>query len=88
MICRHKQTDMTDLIVNFGGPRDLDEIAPFLIELLTDPDVIPSRMPRFLHNWLFTRIAKKLDALPGRIKPDHWIAGAKKQHREKYGEKL
>jgi len=34
------------------------------------------------------RIAKKLDALPGRIKPDHWIASAKKQHREKYGEKL
>jgi DNA repair exonuclease SbcCD ATPase subunit len=34
------------------------------------------------------RIAKKLDALPGRIKPDHWIAGAKRQHREKYGEKL
>ena len=34
------------------------------------------------------RIAKKLDALPGRVKPDHWIAGAKKQHREKYGEKL
>jgi predicted flap endonuclease-1-like 5' DNA nuclease len=34
------------------------------------------------------RIAKKLDTLPGRIKPDHWIAGAKKQHREKYGEKL
>jgi predicted flap endonuclease-1-like 5' DNA nuclease len=34
------------------------------------------------------RIAKKLDSLPGRIKPDLWIAGAKKQHREKYGEKL
>src|SRR5512145_2428812 len=34
------------------------------------------------------RIAKKLDSLPGRIKPDNWIAGAKKQHREKYGEKL
>ena len=34
------------------------------------------------------RVAKKLDTLPGRIKPDHWIAGAKKQHREKYGEKL
>jgi len=34
------------------------------------------------------RIAKKLDNLPGRVKPDHWIAGAKKQHREKYGEKL
>jgi predicted flap endonuclease-1-like 5' DNA nuclease len=34
------------------------------------------------------RIAKKLDSVPGRVKPDHWIAGAKKQHREKYGEKL
>jgi hypothetical protein len=34
------------------------------------------------------RIAKKLDTLPGRIKPDHWVAGAKKQHRDKYGEKL
>ena len=34
------------------------------------------------------RVAKKLDTLPGRVKPDHWIAGAKKQHREKYGEKL
>jgi DNA repair exonuclease SbcCD ATPase subunit len=34
------------------------------------------------------RVAKKLDALPGRIKPDHWVAGAKRQHREKYGEKL
>jgi hypothetical protein len=34
------------------------------------------------------RIMKKLDTRPGRIKPDHWIAGAKKQHREKYGEKL
>lgn len=34
------------------------------------------------------RIAKKLDTLPGRVKPDHWVAGAKKQHRDKYGEKL
>jgi chromosome segregation ATPase len=34
------------------------------------------------------RVVKKLDALPGRIKPEHWIAGAKRQHREKYGEKL
>ena len=34
------------------------------------------------------RIAKKLDNLPERVKPEHWIAGAKKQHREKYGEKL
>jgi predicted flap endonuclease-1-like 5' DNA nuclease len=35
-----------------------------------------------------TRIVKKLDNLPERVKPEHWIASAKKQHREKYGEKL
>ena len=34
------------------------------------------------------RVAKKLETLPERIKRDNWIAGAKKQHREKYGEKL
>jgi predicted flap endonuclease-1-like 5' DNA nuclease len=34
------------------------------------------------------RVARKLDTRSGRVKPDHWIAGAKKQHREKYGEKL
>ena len=34
------------------------------------------------------RIARKLDTLPDRIKRDNWIAGAKKQHREKYGEKI
>jgi predicted flap endonuclease-1-like 5' DNA nuclease len=33
------------------------------------------------------RVAKKLESLPGRIKPDAWIAGAKKQHQAKYGEK-
>jgi hypothetical protein len=34
------------------------------------------------------RVARKLDTVPGRIKRDNWIAGAKRQHREKYGEKL
>ncbi len=34
------------------------------------------------------RIAQKLDTLPDRIKRDNWVAGAKKQHREKYGERL
>ncbi|MGH6629751.1 MAG: hypothetical protein ACREB3_08475, partial [Burkholderiales bacterium] len=32
------------------------------------------------------RVAQKLDTLPDRIKRDNWVAGAKKQHREKYGE--
>ncbi len=47
------------LLVNFGGPRSLDEIEPFLKELLTDRDVIRTRFPKPLHNWLFSRVAKK-----------------------------
>lgn len=47
------------LVVNFGGPRTLDEIEPFLKELLTDPDVIRTRMPYFLQKFLFSRVAKK-----------------------------
>jgi predicted flap endonuclease-1-like 5' DNA nuclease len=34
------------------------------------------------------RVAQKLETNPDRIKRDNWIAGAKKQHREKYGEKI
>ena len=34
------------------------------------------------------KVARKLETVPERIKRDNWIAGAKKQHREKYGEKL
>jgi predicted flap endonuclease-1-like 5' DNA nuclease len=34
------------------------------------------------------RVARKLETVPERIKRDNWIASAKKQHREKYGEKL
>lgn len=47
------------LIVNFGGPRNQEEIAPFLRELLTDQDVVRSGWPQFWHNLLFSRIAKK-----------------------------
>lgn len=47
------------LIVNFGGPRELKEIYPFLRELLTDQDVVRSGWPQFWHNLLFSRIAKK-----------------------------
>jgi len=49
------------------------------------------KYPRYINGVTIediARVAKKLDALPGRIKPDHWVAGAKRQHREKYGEKL
>ena len=47
------------LLVNFGGPRHLDEIAPFLEALLTDRDVIRTKFPAFFHNWFFSRIARK-----------------------------
>lgn len=47
------------LIVNFGGPRHLAEVEPFLVELLTDRDVIDSKMPDWLHRRFFTYIARK-----------------------------
>lgn len=47
------------LVVNFGGPRTLDEVEPFLCELLLDQDVIWPKMPTVMHNILFRRIAKK-----------------------------
>jgi ferrochelatase len=47
------------LLVNFGGPRNLDEIAPFLKALLCDPDVIRPFLPLPIHNWFFQRVARK-----------------------------
>jgi ferrochelatase len=47
------------LLVNFGGPRNLEEIQPFLTTLLQDRDVIRTRYPPFFHNWLFKTVARK-----------------------------
>lgn len=47
------------LLVNFGGPRHLDEIEPFLQALLTDQEVIRTPFPKWLHQWIFSRMAKK-----------------------------
>ncbi len=47
------------IIANFGGPRDLNEIKPFLTELLTDRDVIRTRLPLWLQTIIFKRVAKK-----------------------------
>ncbi len=47
------------LLVNFGGPRELSEIPEFLTALLTDRDVIRTKLPALLHTLLFRRIAKK-----------------------------
>ncbi len=47
------------LLVNFGGPRNLEEISSFLEELLTDQDVIRTSMPSFLHKLIFQQVARR-----------------------------
>jgi protoporphyrin/coproporphyrin ferrochelatase len=47
------------VLANFGGPRSLEEVEPFLVELLTDGDVIKTVWPRFFEKWFFTKVAKK-----------------------------
>ena len=62
------------ILVNFGGPRDLLEISPFLQELLCDRDVIRTKLPSFLHNLLFKRIARKRSS---KIQHDYELIGGK-----------
>lgn len=47
------------VLVNFGGPRSIEEIALFLKALLTDQEVIRTQLPKPLHNFIFTRVAKQ-----------------------------
>ena len=51
-------TSRVYLIANFGGPRTLKEVEPFLNALLTDKEVIRTKLPQPIHNLLFGRIAK------------------------------
>ncbi|MFI5334271.1 MAG: ferrochelatase, partial [Chlamydiales bacterium] len=62
------------LLVNFGGPRSLSEIEPFLISLLTDRDVIRTKLPYFLQKLLFTRVAKKRAK---KIEKDYLLIGGR-----------
>lgn len=62
------------ILANFGGPRSLVEIEPFLIELLTDVDVIRTPLPRFFDRWFFTRVAKKRAP---KIAKDYELIGGK-----------
>jgi protoporphyrin/coproporphyrin ferrochelatase len=62
------------LIVNFGGPRDLKEIFPFLKELLTDRDVVDSSLPGWLHTLFFTYLAKKRAK---KVQHDYRLIGGK-----------
>ncbi|MFZ0565445.1 MAG: ferrochelatase [Chlamydiales bacterium] len=47
------------LIINFGGPRNLKEVEPFLYALLKDRDVIRTKWPQFFHNLLFRNVARR-----------------------------
>lgn len=60
------------LIVNFGGPRSLEEVPSFLHALLCDKDVIHTRLPQCLHTFLFGRIAKKRAA---QVQEDYQMIG-------------
>lgn len=55
--------DKTYLLANFGGPRALWEVEPFLVALLTDPLVTGSFLNASVHRSLFTWIARKRTAL-------------------------
>src|SRR5690348_11033167 len=47
------------LLVNFGGPRNLEEVEEFLICLFRDQEVLRTPFPAPIHRILFTRLAKK-----------------------------
>lgn len=52
----------------------MHEIRPFLTELLTDQDVVRARLPSWIHNRLFRRIAKKRSL---KIRKDYAFIGGK-----------
>lgn len=62
------------LLVNFGGPRNLGEVYPFLKALLLDQDVIRTSLPFFLHRLIFGRVAKKRSV---KIAKDYALIGGK-----------
>lgn len=47
------------ILANFGGPRDLEEVFPFLKELLTDQDLIDTGWPAWWHRFFFSQVARK-----------------------------
>ncbi|MBS0615349.1 MAG: ferrochelatase [Verrucomicrobia bacterium] len=61
-------------MVNFGGPRSLTEVQPFLRELLCDQDVLRTPLPAFLHRLFFRKIA---DRRTKKISHDYTLIGGK-----------
>jgi len=64
----------TIILANFGGPRHLQEIQPFLTELLSDKEVVRTQLPQILHNFIFKRVAKKRAR---RVAKDYELIGGK-----------
>ncbi len=62
------------VVVNFGGPRNLEEVRNFLEDLLTDHDVIRTGLPFFIQDFLFKKIAKKRSE---KIAKDYALIGGK-----------
>ncbi len=62
------------LVVNFGGPRDLEEVPDFLEALLTDKDVIRTPLPGIIQDLLFKRIARKRSQ---KVAHDYALIGGK-----------
>lgn len=69
-----KMPKIAVLIINFGGPRDLEEVPDFLEALLTDKDVIRSPLPAFFQDWFFKKIARKRSL---KISKDYALIGGK-----------
>jgi ferrochelatase len=62
------------ILVNFGGPRSIEEIPSFLTALLTDGDVIRTSFPRFFEKWFFKRMARQRAQI---IANDYKLIGGK-----------
>jgi ferrochelatase len=69
-----KNEDKALLVVNFGGPRSLEEVPHFLEALLTDKDVIRTPLPGFVQDLLFKKIARKRS---GKVAEDYDLIGGK-----------
>ena len=62
------------LVVNFGGPRNLEEVPAFLEDLLTDKDVIRTPIPSFFQDYFFKIVAKKRSV---KVAKDYEMIGGK-----------
>ncbi|MBM3199271.1 MAG: ferrochelatase, partial [Chlamydiae bacterium] len=62
------------LVVNFGGPRSLEEVLDFLQALLTDDAIIQTPFPRRLQHMFFRRVAYKRAK---KVRDDYTLIGGK-----------